>query len=134
MDQIFVDANIFLEIFLKNDKVEACKAFLRKVQQEKRAIVTTDFIVYSCLLQIIRQLKNKEDLEKSILFFDNLPMLSIIHPSFDELSVVGSIMESHKLDFDDSLIIACMESYGLTELASFDKHFDKVKTIKRLAL
>ena len=42
--EIFIDANIFLEIFLKDSKSEECKAFLKSLQEQNRQALTTDFI------------------------------------------------------------------------------------------
>ena len=44
--EIFIDANIFLEIFLKDAKSEECKAFLKSLQEQDIQAVTTDFIMY----------------------------------------------------------------------------------------
>ena len=41
-------------------------------------------------------------------------------------------METEKLDFDDSLVVACMKNYGIGKLASLDRHFDKVKNVKKI--
>ena|SRR3989338_7484218 len=133
MDKVFIDANIFLEIFLEDSKEKSCCGFIQEAIRTKKELITTDFIVYSCLLRIYRQRKDKGAIAHALTFLSNLP-LTIIRPSLDEMHTATEQMGLHNLDFDDSLIVACMESYGLTELASFDKHFDKVKTIKRLAL
>ena len=41
-------------------------------------------------------------------------------------------MSKHGLDFDDGLGVACMKKYGINELLSFDRDFDKVRDIKRI--
>ncbi len=133
-EEIFVDANIFLEIFLKNDKSEACKNFLRSAPEREEKLYTSDFIVYSCIIQVYRQLKANESAQQAILFFNNLPSLTVLHPSLEELHEAAEISMKQKLDFDDSLVIACMDMYNLSALASLDKHFDKVKTIKRVGI
>ena len=131
-EEIFVDANIFLEIFLKDVKSEYCKNLFRISQNVQ--LLTSDFIVYSCFINIQNNLKNNSEIGKAILFFNNIPNLKILRPSFDEFYSAVGIMETEKLDFDDSLVVACMRNYGIKELASLDKHFDKVKEIKRMML
>jgi len=37
-----------------------------------------------------------------------------------------------KLDFDDSLVVSCMQNNGIKKIVSLDKHFDKVKVIERI--
>ena|SRR3989344_3510448 len=133
-EEIFIDANIFLEIFLKDKRAEECKALLRTLQEQERNAVTTDFIIYSCILQVQNKLKNAELIKNTIIFFNSHPNLKIIRPSFEDLHNSAGILETAKLDFDDSLVVACMNSHGITELASLDRHFDKVKGIKRIEL
>ena len=131
-EEIFVDANIFLEIFLKDDKSEGCKNFFRKSHNTQ--LLTSDFIVYSCFISIQNNLKNNSEIKKAVLFFNNIPNLKILRPSFDEFYTAVEIMEIEKLDFDDSFVVACMRNFGIKELASFDKHFDKIRQIKRISI
>ena len=133
-EEVFIDANIFLEIFLKDKKAEEFKALLRSLQEQEREIVTTDFIIYSCILQVQNKLKNVELIKNTIVFFNSHPNLKILSPSFEDLHNSVEVMKSYKLDFDDGLVIACMNGNGITELASLDKHFDKVKGIKKIEL
>ena len=79
-------------------------------------------------------LKNIESVKNSVLFFNNIPNLRIIRLSFDDFYSTIEIMEENKLDFDDSLVVACMKNYGIKELASLDRHFDKVKGIERIKI
>lgn len=131
-EEIFVDANIFLEIFLKDVKSEECKKFLKS--EEKSDLVTSDFLIYSCLIGVENKLTDSVSLQNAILFFNGIPNLRILRPSFDELYSSVEIMVKYKLDFDDSLVVACMRNYGIKELVSLDKDFDKVKEIKRILI
>ena len=133
-EEVFIDANIFLEIFLKDSKSEECKKFLKSLQEEDVISITSDFIIYSCIINVQNNLKNAESVKNSIVFFNNLSNLRIIRPSFDEFYSAVGIINSYKLDFDDSLVVACMRNYGIKELASLDKHFDKVKGIERIKI
>mgnify|MGYP001603163420 CR=1 FL=1 len=51
----------------------------------------------------------------------------------DDLYNAVQLAEKERLDFDDRLVVACMRNYGIKELASLDKHFDKIKSIKRIS-
>ena len=130
--EIFVDANIFLEILLKDSKSEECKGFLRSTND--KGLITSDFIVYSCLINIENNLKNKADLKAAIIFFNNIQNLKILRPSFDELYAAVEIMENSNLDFDDGLVVACMRNYGIKKLASLDRHFDRIKGMEKVKI
>ena len=132
MDEIvFVDANIFLEIALQDKRNEECKRFINQIIDNKLKAYTSDFIIYTCLIQL--QFKSKEKLKKmkEFLIFINSLNFNIIKPTLNELSKVMGFMEKHKLDFDDGLVISCMINNNIKNLISFDKDFDKVSMIKR---
>ncbi len=131
---VFIDTNIFLEIFLKDSKWEKCEDLLKMLREESRIAVTTDFIMYSCLLIVQNKTKNGKKLKNVISFFNSYSNLAVIRPSFEDWFYAAELMESKKLDFDDSLVVACMKRYEIGELASLDKHFDKLKEIKRSKL
>ena len=132
--EVFIDANIFLEIFLKDNKSEECKKFLKSLQEQNITAVTSDFIIYSCIINVQNNLKNIESVKNGIVFFTNLNKLIVLRPSFDDLYEAVEIMKNSKLDFDDSLVVACMKNYEIKEIASFDRHFDKAKGIERIKL
>lgn len=133
-EEIFIDANIFLEIFLKDSKSEECKVFLNSLKEKNMQAITTDFIMYSCILQVQNKLKDSNFIRNAVIFFNSYSNLKVIMPSIDDIFAAIETIEEEELDFDDSLVVACMRSYGITELASRDKHFDKVKGIKRIEL
>ncbi|MBI3035973.1 type II toxin-antitoxin system VapC family toxin [Candidatus Woesearchaeota archaeon] len=132
--EVFIDANVFLEIFLKDSKSEECKVFLNSLQEQNRQALTTDFIMYSCILQVQNKLKSANFIKNAVIFFNSYSNLKIIRPAIDDVFDAIGIIEKEKLDFDDSLVVACMRNYGINDLASLDRHFDKVKNIERIKL
>ena len=66
---------------------------------------------------------------KNFLIFISSIRVSILRPSLKEIYSATSFMEKYKLDFDDALIISCMAENNIKDLASYDKHFDRVKEI-----
>lgn len=133
-EEIFVDANIFLEIFLKDSKSEECKAFLKLAQNQNKELFASDFVIYSCFIGVENNLSDKAELSNAVLFFNSISNFKILRPSFDDFYSAIGVMDKHDLDFDDSLVVACMKNYGITKIASLDRHFDKVKDIKRVEL
>ena len=133
-EEIFIDANIFLEIFLKDPKAENCKKTLKLMQESNKQAVTTDFIVYTCFITISNNLKETRFVKNALIFFNFYNNLKISRPSFDDMYYATEIMEKTKLDFDDSLVVACMENNKIKKIASLDRHFDKVKSIERIKL
>ena len=131
MDKIkFVDANIFLELMLDDDKAEECENFFKKIKNKEIEAVTSDFILYTCIVKIEQKLKSVSKIEQ-FLFYINQMNLHIIRPLLGDMINSLKISEKYKLDFDDSFIISLMINNNIKELVSFDKHFDKINLIKR---
>ena len=133
-EEIFIDANIFLEIFFDDSKAEECEKFLKSLDAVKKIGYTSDFLIYACIIAIENRYKDNKRMKNALIFFKNCSNLKIVRPSFDEVDYAMDISEAEKLDFDDSLIVACMRNYGIRVLASLDKHFDKIKGIERVRI
>ncbi len=135
MDEaVFIDANIFLEIFLKDSKAENCKEFLKTLQLNNSLAVTTDFIVYTCIIQIENNSKDTELMKNFTIFLNSLSNLKILRPSIDDIYTAFELMDKKGLDFDDSLVVSCMVNNGIKKIASFDRHFAKAKEIERMEI
>lgn len=128
---VFIDANIFLESALKDRNYQNCGAFINLIKDRKIKAVTSDFILYTCLLQIELKLKSVEFIKDFIISINSLEGLQIIRPSLTDMYNSVKISAEYKLDFDDSLVVSCMQSNSIKTLISFDKDFDKIKIIKR---
>ncbi|MBS3074814.1 type II toxin-antitoxin system VapC family toxin [Candidatus Pacearchaeota archaeon] len=128
----FIDANIFLEIQLADKKKEECKNFLRKVNGGEFSAITSNFIVYSSLLQIYNKFNSVERMKKFILSLSGIENLEIFAPNIEIILKTLDKMKEYNLDFDDALVVASMFANKIKKLVSFDKHFDKIKEIERI--
>lgn len=128
---VFVDTNIFLEVALEDAKNDQCELFLRRLARQEISAITSDFVLYSCLIQIERRYKNPKVIRDFFLSINELKGLTIVRPSFKEMYGAVAVAEKYKLDFDDSFVVACMILNGVTTLISLDKDFDRVKEIIR---
>src|SRR3989338_3247724 len=133
-EEIFIDASIFLEVFFDDAKAEECEKFLKSLYADEKIGYTSDFLIYACIIAIENRYKDNERMKNALIFFKNCSNLKIVRPSFDEVDYAMDISKIEKLDFDDSLVVACMRNYGINELASLDRHFDKVNGIKKVKI
>lgn len=127
----FIDANIFLEVELNDEKSKECENLLEKVCNNQIDAATSDFVVYTCLIQLEKKSASIEKMKDFMVFIDNAS-LEIHSPTFQTLYNAFEIMKKQTLDFDDALVVAIMKSVGIKEVVSFDRHFDKINEIKRL--
>lgn len=128
----FIDANIFLELLLDQEKADDCEAFLEKVRDGSLKAATTDFIIDSIVLVMEKEGKKPSELS---LFLSSLIGYRGLETYF--LSLYDRIqatkhMQKFGLDFDDSTAYQAMRSLHTDQAVSFDKHFDKITNVTRL--
>lgn len=132
MDEVvFLDANIFLEVMLGDANHQSCRALFNRILAGEVQACTSDFIVYSCLLQIHAKAKDPHLMEKFVLFLNSTPNLRVVRCSLSEMAAAVSCMERYRLDFDDALVVSAMAHRNMDTLISFDRDFDSVPIIKR---
>ena len=127
-----IDANIFLEIELKQERLQNCEAYLRKVRDGEIDAITTNFIV-----DTVSILMDDTGCDPAEIRIFNLSLLKYKGLSVYDLTMTDRVvatehMKRFKLDFDDATAYAAMMSTGITEIVSMDKHFDKIPNIKRI--
>ncbi len=91
-----VDTNIFLEIFLQQDKSKDCKSFLEKNIGD---LNISDFSLHSIGVIFFRN-----NNEKIFLKFisDILPNINLLSLPQDDYKEIINVKKKMKLDFDDS--------------------------------
>ena len=115
-----VDANIFLEIILSQDKQLACKRFLDEADDP---LVISDFALHS--IGIILFQNNMEDAFQTFLdeLLPSAGVLSLPQTSYSELRV---FKRRWGLDFDDAYQCSVAKEFDL-QIATMDRHFKAVE-------
>jgi len=121
-----VDANIFLEALLEQEKVEHVRSFFQIVDLEDLYI--TDLALHSIGIILFK-------FKKSSLFVSFLNDMvkngmNIISLSMEELMGLNEIVEEFNLDFDDAYQYSAAKSHHL-QLISFDNDFNKTDINKK---
>ena len=125
---MFIDANIFLEILLKDRNYIKYEEFIKKLSESNVSFYTSDFIIYPCLLTISNKLASNSKFENFLVFIKSINII-LIRPSIRAMYDALPLMKKYKLDFDDALVISSMHENGIKDLVSYDNHFKKVKEI-----
>ncbi len=138
MDSVFVDSNVFIGILNAHDALhERSVALWKKLQERQYRVVLSHFIV-SEVVTVLSYRSHKQDalyFAQSI-YFDNNHEVDIVR--LDEtlelraLEVMRSA-SSKNISFVDASNIAIMETYGIKQIASFDKMFRTYKNIEVLS-
>ena len=129
---MLVDANIFLELFLEQERMDRCKEFLNKTVNGQIKAIISDFSVDSIIITMERNKLFKDKMKSFLQKLLDSEGIKIYSVSIKDRMRALYFMEIYGLDYEDAIILQSALSSNCKEIVSFDKHFDKVKEIKRV--
>ena len=116
-----LDTNIFLEIFLNQEKKEKAKDF---IGTNFNQLFASDFSIHSVGIILIKQKKFKIFEE----FLDEITSyITILSLPQEKYSDLNKISKKYNLDFDDSYQTILAKEFDLT-IFTMDDDFTKVKS------
>ncbi len=124
----FVDTNVLIRHLTGDPPDHAARA--RTLLREARRLFLTDLILaeVAYVLESFYETARPQVAQscRSIIAF---PAIATVDP--ERLLRTIEVYEIHRIDFQDAYLVACAESSGVGVVASFDRDFDKVATIRR---
>lgn len=134
-EEIFIDSNIFLRFFTKDDpqKASKVKRFFQE-SAEKEQQLAVNFWIFAEIEFVLRRhysLEKKKILSllRSIFTINNLNIYGK-----ELVQVALLIYEKKNIDFVDALTAGFLETKNIEKIVSYDSHFDKFEKIKRIVL
>lgn len=121
---IWVDASVWLELALNQEKAQTCEDFLNSAMNER--IFTTDFDVYSMTLTLLKYKRKAHDVKTFLGVLSSFPHITIFRPSALIVAQAVDAMNTLKLTFDDSLTYTCMNHLGIKKIATLDSDYKKL--------
>ncbi|MEO0129381.1 MAG: PIN domain-containing protein [candidate division WOR-3 bacterium] len=119
---VLLDTNIFLEVFLNQEKAEECALLLHQVEEGKIDALVTDYTIHS--IGTIIDAMGKGDLLPAIFAsLSAFKSLTLIQANLEEQSEIATLIKDG-LDFDDAYQVYFAKRYNVP-IVSFDKHLDK---------
>jgi hypothetical protein len=136
----FLDANIFVYAYYKpkkrlNEKESMMKEQAKKIiseVSEGKEYVTLTVVHISEAVNILKHGMPQNQLTSIIRGLFMLDNVGIIDVTRDEYLAATELGEDLKLEPNDALAIDVMRQNGITEIYSFDEHFNQVDGITRL--
>lgn len=122
MQMMLIDTNIFLELFLGQERAGECEQLLNRLSSGELEAVVTRFSIHAAeallndprlILVLLRNIHNSIGLE-------------VYETSLDDEIAVSMLMGKLGLDFDDALQYYVAEKTGAEAIISYDKHFDSL--------
>jgi predicted nucleic acid-binding protein len=130
----FVDTNIFIRYFTRDDpdKAKACFELFKQASTNEIILTTTEAVVS----EVIYVLSSKKtyNLLRLDIRARLYPLLSVKGLRLPQRKVMLRALDlyvAYNIDFEDALIVAQMERQSINELYSFDRGFDRVTGITR---
>lgn len=128
----FIDANIFLELALDQDKADDCEVFLKRVQNGGLRGVITDFLIDAIIIVMENRGKTPKDLRVFLSSLFGYKGLEVYLLSLLDKIKATKFMELFGFDFDDATTYQAMKRLKLEKIISYDKDFDSLPDVKRL--
>jgi predicted nucleic acid-binding protein len=131
----YLDANVILRYLTRDDpaKAERCLALLQRADQGQAELMTSEAVIAEVVYVLSSPRLyhlSRERIRDLLLPILNLRGLKL--PSRQLYHRALDVYASHPVDFEDALAVAHMEQQGITEIVSYDRHFDGVAGVRRV--
>ncbi len=131
----FLDANVLLRYFIRDDegKAQRALALLQRIEQGEERVETSLLVFFEVVFTLERTYNVPRariyGLVKPVLELSglSLPGKSLLLDALDRFA-----MTSRKLSFVDLYVALDAQSRGITEIYSWDKDFDRIDGITRV--
>jgi predicted nucleic acid-binding protein len=131
----FLDTNILLRHLMDDHPEHSPKAtaFLARIEHGQQRVRTADTVIFETVFTLQRYYHiPKARIAQTVLPLIELP--GVVLPGKRKFRKVFALYVEQNLPFADAYHAVLMESLKLTEIATFDEHFDHIAGIQRLEL
>jgi predicted nucleic acid-binding protein len=138
----FLDANIFIYAYYKPKKAltereesmkEEAKRIIRNISEGKEDVITT-VVHISEIVNVLKKGMAKDQMTEKILGLFMLDNVKIIDVTKDAYFAAVALGNDFKLEPNDALAVDIMQQNNISEIYSFDEHFNNVDGITRLPM
>ena len=129
---IYLDANFFIFTNLVDTKGKQARCILKEITQGKQAI--TSSLALDEVMWVFLKHNLKHEIKKIIEEIYSIKNLEVKEVSSLIPLKAVQFMEEHNLKPRDAFHLAVMKQFGITEIVTDDKDFDKIPGIKRIRL
>ena len=135
MTVTFLDTNVILRHLLQDDPEQSPKAtvFLIRIERGELKVRASELVIFETVFTLQRRYQQPKARIREIL----LPLIllpGILLPGKRRWMKVFNTYVDLNLSFADAYHVVLMEKLKLSEIATFDKDFDRVSSIKRVEL
>jgi uncharacterized protein len=131
----FVDTNIFIRHLTRDDpeKAQACYQLFLGAQRNEVALTTSEAVIAEVVYVLSsKQLYNLPREQIRALLYPLLTLRGLKLSGRETYLRALDVYASSDLDFEDAIVVAHMERHQLSEIYSYDRHFDQMSGLTRL--
>ncbi|MCD6469263.1 type II toxin-antitoxin system VapC family toxin [Candidatus Bathyarchaeota archaeon] len=128
----FVDSNVFIYVLVRSpkDDYKVAKKILERIEGGEEAI--TNVAIIQEIVDWLEYNNRREEIEKLLTAINSYISLTKAEVSWRDFMEAIEDMKKYNLDFVDALTLQTMKKYGVKEIYTKDKDFDRVKEVKRI--
>lgn len=134
MRQAYVDANVIVRLITNDppDMVESAIRLFQRVDEGALELIIDDIIIAEAVWTL-SSFYGFPAVEIASMLATVLVGDGIVSDSKTELLQALALYEDKNIDFVDALLAVRMLKSGVTEVYSFDRHFDRFESLRRLS-
>lgn len=130
----FLDRNVFIRHLLNDDPTQSprCLALFRAIENGELSAWTTDVVIAEIVwvLQGRRYRLSPQEIRERLLPLINLPNIRLPRKRLYDRAF--QLFAELGIDYVDCYHAAVLELQGETEIYSYDRHFDRIPSVRRL--
>jgi uncharacterized protein len=132
----FVDTNVFVRMLTGDDpqKEASCSLLFERVRDGQEEVATSEAVIAE--IAFVLSSRSTYGLTAEAVRDRVKPLLELqgLRVPFKQtcLRALDIFASAPAIGFDDALIAAHMERQSITELYSYDHHFDRVSNVQRI--
>ncbi len=133
MALVFINTNVLIRHFTQDNAILSPRAtaFLLRIEQGDITIRLADTVVFETVFLLERTYKQPKSLIRAALL-DLLSLPGVVVPNRARLRGAFDFYVNLNISFADAYHAVLMAEDGLSEIVSFDRHFDRVPGIRRI--
>jgi predicted nucleic acid-binding protein len=131
---IYLDANVFLNATLNlEDEGEKARNLIQKLQKAE-IMASTSSLSFDEVFWVVKKHRGFTSGLRAAKTLLEIPNLTFLGVNDETLWSAYNLSEKYLLEPRDAIHIACAIDHAIFTIISEDKHFDKVKEIKRISI
>jgi predicted nucleic acid-binding protein len=131
---IYLDANVFVAAALyRDDTAEEARKLIQAIE-DGGVKAATSTLTYDEVYWAVKNFKGRKAAHRAGSGVLMLPNLNLLEVGRGVLHTAHDLLANSSLDPRDAIHAACALTRGIKTVVSEDKHFDRIKGIKRASI